>query len=191
MAGETLRTGAELLAGFPDNTTGLIEAVNSRDFVLSGVAAVGFMEDDGVTGLPFTIPITDGVPTDILSLIPAVDFVGNFWQLDGQQHFIPDYSGVTIPPGLSRLLQGDVLINVQKTGGGTADYIFSGTEGGVLTGTPVTRTIGITPTLLAFTGDRIYDVSVGGAISLDVEGSGTNDDLEVLDIRVSLTSTLI
>ena len=189
MAGETLRTAIELLGEFPDNTSGLIDAVNSRDFIVSVAPGVAFMEDDPAD-TPIVIPITDGVPTDILAQLTAPQFIANFWQLDGSNGFIPDYSGVVIPPATIRLLTGSMIIEVEKVGGGTADYTFQGTQGGVITGNPILRSIS-TITTLVFSGVRLYDVSIGGAISVQVEGTGTSDDLTLSDLRVSIESVLI
>lgn len=190
MAGETLRDAAGLLAIFPDNTSGLIQAVHSRDFIVSGVNGIGFMEDDPAD-TPVTVPMVDGVPTDLLSQFTAPQFVGNFWQLDGNNAFIPDYPGVTIPPGTQRLVGGTLLIIVQKAGGGTADYEFQGTEGGITTGNPQVRTIGATESIEVFSGTRLYDVSIGGPISVDITPLGTSDDLIVSDLRVNLESGMI
>jgi hypothetical protein len=192
MAGETLREAADLLGLFPDNTGGLIDAVDSRDFIVSAVVSVGFLEDDPAQ-TPYTIPLTDGVPQDFLSTLVAPLFLGNFWKLDGNNAFIPSYTdfGVTVPPALQRLVTGTVLLNVQKIGGGTADYVFQGTEAGVLTGDPITRTIGTTPQGISLGGTRLYDISLGGAISFDVTPVGHSDDLQVNDVRIAVEGIML
>jgi hypothetical protein len=192
VAGETLREANELLANFPDNTSGLIEAVHSRDFVVSATPAVGFLEDDPAQ-VPYTIPMADGVPVDLLSTLVAPLFVGNFWKLDGNNAFVPSYTdlGVTVPPGLDRLVKGSVFLNCQKLGGGTALYTLQGTEDGVLTGEPVTREIGTTPELQVFSGTRLYLVDLAGAISIVITPVGHSDDLQINDLRVSVESVML
>ena len=194
MAGETLKTAQGLLDDFPDNSAGLIEAVHVRNFLVGAVTAVGFSEGDPAT-LPLTIPLTDGVPVDVLSALPAPDFAGNFWTLDGNQQFVPDYvpRGITVPTGLQRLLKGQVLLLCEKLGNATpVPYVFQGTEGGVLTGNPITQEIaGGAEQLVVMSGTRLYDVAVGGPISFNVTASGHSDDLIVYAFRVSVESELV
>lgn len=192
MAGETLREAAGLLGLFPDNVSGEIDAVDSRDFIVSSVVAVGFIEEDPLT-VPYTIPMTDGVPVDFLSTLTTPLFAGNFWKLDGNNAFIPSYTdfGVTVPPGLQRLVSGDVIMQLQKVGGGTGVYEFQGTEGGVFTGEPVQRTISAVAEVFVFSGTRLYDVSVAGPISLSITPVGTSDDLQVNQTRVSLQGVML
>ena len=78
MAGETLKIASQLLADFPDNTAGLIDAVQSRNFVVSVAVGVGFVEDDPAQ-VPYTIPMTDGVPVPFMPTLTNVGFFGNFW----------------------------------------------------------------------------------------------------------------
>lgn len=191
MAGETLLTASELLDGFPDNASGLISAVDSRNFVVSATPAVGFVEDDPVS-VPYVMPMTDGVPVDFMQAMPAQLFAGNFWKLVNQQ-LVPSYVdfGVTVPPGTQRLNDGSVLLNVQKLGGGSATYQFQGTEGGQFTGEPIERTIANVPTFLAFQGVRLYDVSLAQPVSFQVTPVGTSDDLQVNDVRISMTGVML
>lgn len=116
MAGETLRTASQLLVEFPDNTAGLIDAVNSRNFIVSATVAVAFLED-AVVDTPYTMPMADGVPTPFLPTYPAVpDFVGNFWKLDGNNQILPSYTdqGVTVPAGVFRLVSGGVILEARS-----------------------------------------------------------------------------
>jgi hypothetical protein len=193
MAGETLRTASELLGQFPDNTSGLIEAVDSRDFIVSATVGVGFLEDDPAQ-VPYTIPLVDGVPVDFLGTLVAPLFAGNFWKLDGNNRFIPSYLdfGITVPPGTQRLVDGSVILNVQKDGNATpVTYQFQGTEGGVLTGEPVTREISNVPQTIVTGGTRLYDINVGGAISFNVQPVGHSEDLIVNDVRVAVTGVML
>lgn len=192
MAGETLRTAAELLDLFPDNVSGLIQAVDDRDFIVSVTTAVGFVEEDP-TGLPFNIPIVNGVPVSILPLLTIPTFHGNFWKLDGNNELIPSYTdfGITVPPGDIRLVNGTVILYVQKAGGGTDSYTFQGTAGGIGVGYPQTVVLGTVPTVVILNGTRPYDVSLGEPIGVEVTGEGTSDDLSCSGIRVIVESMML
>lgn len=193
MAGETLREATDLLGLYADNISGDISAVDGRDLIVSMVLSIGFVEDDPLD-VPYVLPMTDAVPVPFLANYPgAALFAGNFWKLDGNGQIVPSYTdvGVTVPPGLERLNDGSVILNVQKIGGGTADYEFQGTEGGVFTGDPLVRTISATETILVFSGTRLYDVSVGGPIDFNITPLGHSDDLQVNDFRVALTGAML
>ena len=192
MAGETLRTATELLAEFPDNTAGLIDALQSRNFVVSVAVAVAFLEDDPAQ-VPYVIPMTDGVPVDFLATLVAPPFIGNFWDIDGNNAFVEGYTslGVIVPAGSTRLVDGSVILNVQKAGGGQGDFEFQGTEGGVFTGSPVLRSIGAVAETIVMGGSRIVDVSLGAPISFSVTPIGHSDDLTVNDVRVTLEGIMI
>lgn len=193
MAGETLRDTADLLGLYADNLTGDISAVDGRDVIVATANGVGFLEDDPAQ-VPYTIPMTDGVPVDLLGTLVAPLFVGNFWKLDGNNAFVPSYTdlGITVPPLLQRLISGSVILNATSIGGGTKDYIFQGTEGGVFTGDPVTRSLlGNAATTMVFSGVRLYDVNLAGAVSLSITPSGHSDDLQVNDLRVALESAMV
>jgi len=102
VAGETLKTAAQLLADFPDNTAGLIEAVNSRNLVVSAGNDVAFVEESfGVPGvaLPMTQNMVDTVVTNLWSS-PTEAF--RFWQRSGGG-FTPDYGAIVTPAGVVRI----------------------------------------------------------------------------------------
>ena len=193
MAGETLRTGTELLASFPDNQAGLIDAVQARDFVISAVNGLVFIEDDPLD-VPYTLPMTDGVPVDFLASYPGAPLESsNFYTLDGNNQIIPNYVGlgINVPAGIIRVHAGSVILSCQKTGGGTADYQFQGTQGGTFTGEPLLRTIGTTATTLVFSGDRLYDVSLAQPVDFAITPIGHSDDLIINDFRIKMESVLI
>lgn len=193
MAGEELKDATGLLADFPDNQAGLIDAVHSRNFVVSVTPGIGFVEDDPAD-VPYTIPMTSGVPVEFLASYPGAPlFVGNFWKLDGNNQLVPSYTdfGVIVPAGTNRLNDGQVLISCQKAGGGTANYEFQGLEGGQLTGEPVVREIGTTSELLIFSGVRLYDVSLAGAIDFQITPIGHSDDLIINDFRISMQTSML
>jgi hypothetical protein len=193
MAGEELKDVSELLAAFPDNTAGLIEAVDSRDFIVSMTTGVAFAEDLPAD-VPYVMPMTAGVPVPFLSAYPAVPgFEGVFWKLDGNNEFVPAYTdvGIFVPAGTLRLNEGTVVLNCQKLGGGTADFTFQGTVGGVFVGEPLTRTIGTVPQVLVFQSVSRYDVSVADPLDFSITPVGHSDDLQINDFRVSLVSVML
>jgi len=188
MAGEILKSAAGLLAGFPDNVSGQIAASDSRNFVISVITALGHVEDD----TSWTIPITSGVPTVVNPLIPGSKvFTGNFFTLDGNNAFIPDYGSVIINPGTIRLVDAEAFIIVTKSGS-VAQYETQWRVGGVPIGTPITQEIQATATQLILAEEEfVYDVEVGAPLDLQITGIGTNDDLTVFDIRQRVESLLI
>jgi hypothetical protein len=192
MAGETLKTAAELLRDFPDNQAGLIEPVHVRSVIVSVSAAVGFVEDDPLS-VPYTIPMTDGVPVDFMSTLVGPLFAGNYWKLDANNALIPSYTdfGITVPAGTQRLNTGSVILALEKVGGGTGSYQFQGTEGGQLTGEPFVREISAVPSVIVFSGSRLYDVSLGNPISFNITPIGTSDDLQINDVRVTLEAAML
>lgn len=188
MAGEILKSADGLLAGFPDNVSGQIAATDSRNFVISAITAIGHVEDDA----GFTIPITSGVPTVINPIIPVtMVFTGNFFTLDGNNAFIPDYGSVIINPGTVRLVDAESFMVVTKSGS-VAQYETQWRVGGVPIGTPITQEIQPTATSLILAEEEfVYDVDIGAPLDLQITGIGTNDDLQVFDIRQRVESQLI
>lgn len=192
MAGETLRTASQLLAEFPDNTAGLIDAVNSRNMIVSELLGVGFMEDNAAQ---FTITVQDGVFVSVNAAVtPNPLLAANFaWDIDGNNSWFPDYvnNGVIVPAGVTRLHGITSTILVQKQGGGTASYSFQYFLGGVAFGNPVTVTIGTTPQILPQSDELLVEVALGETMDWRCRANGTTDNLDVLDFRQRVTSALI
>lgn len=185
MAGETLRSGAELLALFPDNTSGLIDAVQSRDFIVSSAVAVGFLED----GPGFTVTIVDGVSESInAGVTPATPGLELFWTPDGNLAWVPDYAAVVLPPGISRLATITTVMLIAKQGGGNSVYRFQYFEGGAAIGHIADVTLEPTDQLVTITETFLYDVEAGAPLELRVTGIATGDDLDMLDFRQTITS---
>ena len=190
MAGERLSTSAELLAGFPDNTAGLIEALDSRNFVISSVPAVGALEDDPAQ-TPFTIPLVGGLPVDVPAQLVAPLFQGNYWALDGNNAMIPDYvaQGIDVPPAHLRYVAGLITLRAAKTTGGSETYIFTGTQG-IATGDAFTVELTADPITFTIAGSRVYDVTLGEPVSFRVESVG-GASLDVYHVRFSLESLIL
>jgi len=192
VAGEELLTQEQLLASFPDNADGLIEAVDSRSFVVSASMSVGFLEDNPVD-TPVTIPQTSGLAQDIPVELTNPLFVGHYWALDSNNHFVPDYvsQGISVPAGLDRIVHGTVVMEIASVSTPEQSYTFQGTEGGIFIGSPVTRDIGGTPTVLSFVGVSLYDTQVGPPLSITVTPVGHSFDLILSDLRMSVQGGMI
>lgn len=136
MAGETLQTAAQLLAGYPDNSQGIIQALNTRQHVVSGVLDVANVFE------VFDPTVTVAVTTDPIDTIlntfwtaPAIEAF-QFWNIDGNGRLFPDYqgAGVAVDPGTFRLVDIEflMLMSRQPTGipstfGGNYQYKTSNT----------------------------------------------------------------
>ena len=191
MAGETLKTISELLNAFPDNLSGWIEAVESRDLILSMAPAVGFLSE---AVPPFTVGIVaQGVPVSINAAIPAPNIDSNFWQLDGNNSWIPDYpAGVIIPPAYERLstLQSWLVASRDAAGIGE-NYSFQWNVGAALVGAPLVVNLDQAPVSVVMPEEILYDVSVGDPIGLTVANLDSTTDLLIDDDRQSVVSVAI
>ena len=186
MAGESLLTVAEMLASFPDNTQNLIQPLNQRDMVLSEAVNVGFLRSE----TPFTIPITDGVYTQINSLMPTPDFTANFWALDANQAFIESYTtdyGIIVSPDTNRLTGITVRMYCQKAGAQAAAYtakvFLDGVEGTATV--PFTLEQGV-PEIVTITGDGVLDYSLRQTVDVRIAGDGTADDIDVSTLVIKV-----
>ena len=181
MAGETLRTIAEVLAAFPDNTQRLITPLDARDMIITEAINVGYLESDTT---PFTIPIVAGTPVSVNASIPTPNFIGNFWRIDGNNAFVENYTTYTTPiivnPGTVRICAFRASMQVQKIGTGSDVYEFQWFADGVPFGNPGQITVDDTdPFYIATSSDALVDVSLSQAFDLRVTGIGTGDDLQV------------
>lgn len=193
MAGETLRTASQLLAEFPDNTAGLIDAINSRNAVVSEAVGIGFLEDDTAS---FVIDVTAGVVVSInAEITPLPQLAANFaWDIDGNNAWIPDYgnNGIITPAGVTRLVGINTTMILNKLTGGSADYIFQYRQAGVLIGNAITWNLtGGNPQLFTMSEELLYEPALGENLEITVTGSGTSDDLDCLDFRQRVTSVLL
>ena len=190
MAGETLKTAAELLADFPDNTAGLIEAIDARNFVVGATPGVGALEDDPLQ-TPFTIPLVAGVPVSVPAQLVLPLFIGNYWALDGNNAMIPSYdaAGIFVPPAHVRLVQGLITLRAAKTTGGTEQYLIAGTQG-IATGDEFAVELTNSPRTFTMSAARVYDVSAGAPVSFTVESVG-GSSIDIYHVRFAVESVLL
>ena len=188
MAGEILKSADGLLAGFPDNVSGQIAPVDVRNFVISAVTGIGAYDDQS----SYTIPMADGVPTVINPLMTPVDFAANFFQLDGNNAFIPDYGSAIINPGTNRLLDVIFLIVANQVGSPAADiYNLQVRIGGVPVNSPVPTIVDAAAERFFINTELLYDVQIGGAVDVTITPDGTSADLDVLFGYMRVSSQLL
>lgn len=185
MAGETLLTVAQTLASMPDNTVGAISAQDQRSMIVSEALGLGFYSADA----GFDVTITDGVYNDINSNAGAVSNIQNLaWELDGNNAWRSDYTGVIVPAGVTRLVVATCRMQVQKaTPGVDESYLFQYHVNGLPVGNPIPIDIGTAPEYDAVAATLAYEVVTASAIDLRVQGVGTSDDLHFNDFRFSVT----
>lgn len=177
MAGETLLNVDEMLASYPDNTQRLITPLAGRNVIVSEALNVGYVTG---TALPITLPITAGVPVDILAALTAPSFIGNFWRIDGNNHFVENYTprGITVNPGTLRISSFRAQMQYQKVGTGADTYLFQWYKSGVPIGEEWSIDIDNTDPFWVFaTTDDLTDISLADTFTVQVTGVGTGDDL--------------
>lgn len=185
MAGETLLTSAETLAGFPDNTQGLITPLDVRNFVVSSQTSLGFMEDAG----PFTIPLVDGVWTSILANVPTPAFVGLFWKLDGSNRFLPAYTdaGIIVNVGSTRFTTMQTFSESAKDAGGAAVLYSSRILlGGTVIGPVNQVSRDDTPTVAIGARDFLQDIDLLEPIDIQIRPDGHSNGITINDFTIQL-----
>jgi len=179
MAGETLWTIDEMLAAFPDNTQNLITPLASRSMIVSEAVNVGYLDD---TALPLTIPVVAGTPVDIMGALTAPAFIGNFWRIDGNNHFTENYTprGVTVNPDTIRISSFRAQMQMTKIGTGADSYRFQWYKSGVPFGEEWDIEIDNNdPFWVGVTADDLTDISLADTFTVQVTGLGTGDDLQL------------
>lgn len=110
MAGETLLDASQLLAAYPDNTAGLIDALEGRNFIVSSGDDVGFAQEI-FTPVPASLaPTTVLADTLVNSVWVAPTTALRFWNLDGNNAFVNDYAPIIVNAGTDRLVNYDFAI---------------------------------------------------------------------------------
>lgn len=187
----TLRYLDEVLAGYPDNTQGLIAPVNTRDHVISCTTAVGLLVDS----TQITIPITDGVPTIINPLLVAPVHSTQLWTFDGANLATPNYSavpGLTVPPGYSKLVTFVIVLSLTKAAGGVDSYSISLTKDGGLIGLDeFIEFPAAGAQVVTVIATDIADVSATPAYGVAITGQGTSDDLELHTLELRVTDDIL
>lgn len=191
MAGETLLELADLLAAGGDNSQGLITPLDYRNMIVSEAYGVAFVVEED----PFTVPITDGVWTAMGPVLPSPDTANNIaFSVDGNNNIVNDYvsAGVTVNDPTFRLNRYEVTFLVMKTGGGTGNYQMRWSQGGNPLGNPsATVTIGTTEEPYTFSRSLLMNVADQTPVVVEIQGVGTNDDLDIQNYAVTVSGALL
>ncbi len=189
---QTLLYGSEVLAGFPDNTAGLITPEDVRAFTVSSLVGQGFLE----TTTQITVPIISGTPVAVNPLLTGITTAGDLWLVDGNNNLTPDYAtkltDTIIPAGYNKLCRFVSIMSLQKVGGGTDTYEFTFTEDAVPVGTQQTVIYAGTNSLVVTSMvTRSVDISVAPVFGITIEGVGTGEDMNVLSFEMSVSDAML
>ena len=189
---QTLRYYDELIAGLPDNSAGLIAAVNIRDMLVSTIGGRGLIENTD----NFTIPITSAVWTSINPLLPVPAHTETFWNFDGNNLAFSNYTAsvdTIVPAGYTKFVQFMAVVELTKNSGGADVYEVQFSKNAVGIGEPESvefteagvNTVTLLHPLLA-------DVSVPTDVyGVQIQGVGTSDDLECGYFSMQISDSLL
>ena len=186
MAGETLLTAAETLAGFPDNTQQLIQPLDVRNFVVSAQVSSAWLDE---LNDPYVITMVDGVWTSVLTPAPSPDFLGLFWKLDGNQLVVPAYvdAGITVNTGTTRLATVTTIALTSKVAAGAPSlYSARVTLGGVQVSTVGSFERDTTKVASVAIRDFTVDIDLALPIDVQVRPDGHSEDLTINELTLSL-----
>lgn len=195
MAGETLRDSDGLLLEFPDNASGLIGAVASRDLTISAATGIGLYER--ATAFIVTMPLAGG---EFVSINQAMaggaggSFAGNYWAVDGNGAFSPSYTdeGIQVLAGTTRVVKARAVFRAFSAPNG-GNYQLAWFNNGVqIAGDPRVYAIAAGPETVIVTEDFLYDVSTDTPIDVRVAGVQAGEsDLTVNEARLLIEGVLI
>ena len=182
----------EVLAGYPDNTAGLITPLNARNHVVSTIRGVGFLDSPTT----ITLPILNGSGTIINQLLlDAVATQATLWTFDGNNFAISNYAAiqdVTVPAGYTKLMHAVAVLSLEKLAGGADQYQFQFTRNGVGVGLAedvVWTASGAQVVTTLYT--TLYDISTQDTIGVQVIGVGTTDSLELHNFEMSMSDSVL
>jgi hypothetical protein len=187
----TLRYVGELLDEFPDNVSSLIVPVNVRDFIISYVKGIGFIENT----TEFNIPIVDGVPTAVNPLLPAPVVVDELWTFDGNNNAHPNYAqlGDTVPPLYTKLANMVCVMALTKSGGGADNYFASFTKNGAQIG--LDEDLQYTAAgsqVITLVLSQLVDVNLESDVyGVEITGNGTTDDLSCTYFSMQVSDNVL
>ena len=164
MAGEQLRYLDEILAGFPDNTAGLIKPIDVRDAVLS--MAIPFGAASSLAGGT----ITQTTWGDINGGLNLAFLGGQGVNMDGSDRLYVDRTLATVPAGWTMLGQMHVQFDFESSNNTTASFRFAVNGSPVAESTIIiewnNQSVARPVTLFAFSG---FDVSQSEYFTLQME----------------------
>ena len=188
---ETLRSLDELIASFPDNSTGLITAVTQRDHVVSTTDGFGYLAD----ATDVIIPIVDGVPVAVNPLLVAPISTTQLWVFDGNNLGVNNYGAVadlTIPPGYSKLVSLLAVLSVEKLAAGADNYSIQFARDGVGFGLDAFFTFAAAGAqVLTIVTSDVTDISTIETYGVQLTGQGTADDLTVHSFEMTVRDSIL
>lgn len=188
---QTLKYLDQLLAGYPDNTAGLISAENIRDHLVSTIGGRGLIENTA----NFTIPITSGVWTSINQLLPSPIHSEVLWTFDGNNLLHSNYGigDTVVPVGYVKLGQFLSIIELTKPGGGSDNYALQFTKNNVGVGQPESVEFGAAGTqTITLLHPALVDLSVpSDTFGVQIQGTGTSADLECGYFTLQISDSLL
>ncbi len=189
---QTLRYRSELVAGAPDNTSGLIDAVQLRDMIVSMASGNGAVE----TTSDVTIPIAVGVPVAVNPLLVGVSVYGSLWGVDANSFLFSQYVTVlpdtTVPAGYIKFCRFQATLALTKQGGGTDNYLIQFTKNGVLVGVAHDVVFSGTDTdTVTITYFVNQEIRVSDTFGVSITGVGTGDDLVLESFSMDVTDELL
>jgi len=174
------------------NSSGLIDAVNMRDFTVSYISGGAFLE----TTTDVTIPIVSGTPVSVNPLLVGVTTVGNLWSFDGNNFAFPNHTAAlpstVIPAGYTKLVRFLAVMGITKSGGGTDNYEIQWTKNGVLIGIAHdvlfagagTRTVTIPEVV-------VQEVAVADVYGISMTGIGTGADVVIESMTIQVNDSIL
>ena len=182
----------QVLAGYPDNTAGLITPLNVRNHLVSTIVGVGFIDSPTT----ITIPVLDGVGTIINPLLlDAASTTQTLWTFDGNNLATSNYGalvGVTIPPGYTKLVRFVAVLSLEKLAGGSDQYQFQFTRNGV--GVGLAEDVVFTEAgsqVVTTLHSTLVDLSLVDVFGVQVIGVGTADDLELHNFEMTVSDAVL
>jgi len=189
---QSFKDVTELLAGFPDNTSGLISAANIRDFVVSIVEGKGLLEaTDNVT-----INIVADTWVSINPLLLNAAHTETFWAFDGNNYAFSNHSNfasTTVPSGHQRFGQFMSILELTKSAGGSDEYSVQFTKNGVGIGEPESvefNEAGTDTTTVLH--PLLVDISLPADLyGVQIMGIGTGVDLELGYFTMQVSDSIL
>jgi len=189
---QSFKNVTELLAGFPDNVTGLISAENVRDFLVSIVEGKGLLEaTDNVT-----LPIVADTWISINPLLLNAAHTETFWAFDGNNYAFSNHSNfasTTVPPGHQRFGQFMSILELTKSAGGSDEYSVQFTKNGAGIGEPESvefNEAGTDTTTVLH--PLLVDISLSTDLyGVQIMGIGTGVDLELGYFTMQVSDSIL
>jgi len=183
----------QVLEGFPDNVSSLIEPVNIRNLVVSTMAGKAFLENtDNVTLL-----IDSGVWLLINPLLVNAAHTQTLWSFDGNNFLHPSYAtdmqNTTVPSPYYKLASLVAVLELTKDSGGADNFEVQFTKNTVGIGEPESVEFAESGTqTLTLLHSFVPDISIeSDTYGVRIEGVGTSDDLTLGFFSMQISDSVL